>query len=207
MKAVRIQWRGPLKVGQFPSTLEEIGALGLNGPGIYLLMMRYPQTTVVYVGKASYLEHRIREHLANYMGFRYALRSENPPPGTEKEAYCLKSPQREGFARYNDLRASMEDAIREVELIEVYYCRCDNGVGSEHYDLSLPLPALTPSGIIKELEASLIHAVKEVAFPENGLTSDKRPITSDNFRRESRKHLFETDTDAFLQWLREKASL
>ncbi|WP_155860124.1 GIY-YIG nuclease family protein [Kordiimonas gwangyangensis] len=182
---------------------EKMMTEGLAGPGVYILVQRHRQTTVIYVGKANYLEHRIREHLANYIGFKYALRKADPSPGTASEEYILTSPYREGFNQYNNLRQSLENAICEVEKMEFYYCCCDNRPGALHYDLSVKLghEDFPPAAIIKELEAVLIRHIKNIAHPHQHPDDISLPISSDNFRLERPKGLFDVDLEHFGNWL------
>ncbi len=202
LTSVTLEWQKLLKKGKFPRSAEEIEQRGLNGPGVYLFIMRYPRTTVVYVGKAAILGTRIREHMANYLGFRYALREDDPMPGRKgQNIYWLSRPQDEGFNKFNNLTESLKKSAEEVARMEFHYCRCNVDAAPLHWDLSAPLLEMKASDVTSQLEAILIKYVR--ALEKEGPTPDHPvPITSDNFRCENPQLRLGLDQQVFVNWLR-----
>ncbi len=61
--AVRLSWHGPLMLGNFPETEEELARL--RYAGVYVFFRYYTQHPLVYVGKSENLAERFSTHIAD----------------------------------------------------------------------------------------------------------------------------------------------
>lgn len=205
LPVIDLQWRGPLKPGTYPANKEEISAKKLTSPGVYLYLQRYPQFTGVYVGRATDMSFRIRVHLGNFLGFRYALRHDDPSPAVKGEtAYCFSTPQFNGFHQFNDLSRNIEKAIRDVNRLEFYYFPCDTeelkALKNPQTDAPLDTSLLT-----KDLEALLIRQVRTIQEQSVNKQGSVR-ILNDNLRQETPKKMVAINEGEFHKWLERKVN-
>lgn len=209
--AIQINWQGPLKAGNLPKDRQEIEAMGLHHPGVYIGLQQYPRAIVIYVGKAGCLRKRIHDHLASFLGFEYWLRREDPDPRSSYQAeldkvkradrrplylaheYEFLDPEDHGLDCFNDLDTWLPKAVREAKAMTFYYCRyAETSDGNR--DIPDQKPELKASRVVAELEAQLIELARQYR--------DKHPsIVSDNYRGERVNKHFLLDSEDFIDWL------
>lgn len=69
METVRLEWRGPLAIGNLPETREAVHDLKV--PAIYIFFRCYRELkgkTLVYVGKTENLSRRLAMHYSDFLG-------------------------------------------------------------------------------------------------------------------------------------------
>ncbi|WP_417462055.1 hypothetical protein [Kordiimonas sp.] len=213
---VTLDWEGSLKPGEFPAGPEVAEEMGLESPGVYLCIQRYPNVTVLYAGKSMCLRKRIHEHLASTLGFQYWRRKDNPVPRSSfqtdldnanrkaadalylENEYAFIRPDKFGLGQFNDLKNNIGEAIREVERTEFYYCSIEKGISINTESGARP-DVITTNALIAELEAALIGHTLLFAAQHNH-------VVCDNSRRETATGSVITDSQAFASWLNEKFS-
>jgi|GEM_PF-1773848 len=207
LTTITLKWEGPLQAGgidgpgagqdgSFPKEGQKLYDTGLAGPGVYLYFMRYPRMTIVYVGRAADVSFRLREHLANYLGFRYPTRSADPDPAIDHRdvhAYQYAQPDLNGLNQFNNLSENLTNAIAEIQRMRIYYWPCDDKVVSQyHTDVAT---------LTKDIESILIGYVRDLETTTAHEENHNR-IVSDNFRRESRRNVVEVERCCFNTWLK-----
>lgn len=72
-EVLELDWQGPVDMAAVGATPADVWD-GLQGPGVYLMVMSYADHAGVYVGLSKNVLDRVRSHVAATMGLTYGLR-------------------------------------------------------------------------------------------------------------------------------------
>ena len=182
-----LKWKGPLEVGTFPRNEKEIEHLGLKNPGVYLIVQNFENFSTGYGGQTSDLRQRLHEHLASYMGFKYALRLKNPPLRKDfyrsskadwSDEYIFWKIKEEGLNCYNYLLDWIPIALMEIKRMQFFYCRY-SGDGQIR-DIKGECNLL-PQEFMKWMEGHLVYHLKNFQGKENKFICDNERFPVANF--------------------------
>lgn len=180
-KTISLVWQGPLQSGNFPVTEKQIGDLGLENPGVYVILMTYPNFWTGYAGQTSNLRQRLKEHLSNYLGLAYALRREKPAFNLErkdqskwKNEYLCWRVKEEGLGWFNEPLRHIPAALLEIKRLQFFYCAYPKDVEGEC--------DLTSADFVKWMEAHLILHLKSQQGEKNKFICDNERHSRYNFQ-------------------------
>jgi len=209
MQLVEMRWQGPLQGPDLLKALNYDGESILDQWGVYVAIQKFPRITVAYAGEAKGLKikntikDRWWSHIDQFRKLNFNLHVVDP-----------KKPVREGRGGFSEdaadptyeyraiekksLTASRKFFLRhvaekEIEKIELYFCRFPDPEGDGAADIAL-LPNTDIKAAISEVEGQLIRALYE-------LEAGHDHFACDNSKSGRAQRSFRIDLEAFKSWI------